>query len=597
MALRQGQSVSGARLVNGARIGVVGAGPAGSFFSYFALDTAQKIGLELEVDIYEPRDFSLPGPGSCNMCGGIVSESLLQKLATEGINLPAEVIEKRIDSYYLHMDVGTVRIEAPRREKRIAAVHRGAGPRDLAPGCGSFDAFLLDLAREKGARVVQERVVAIDRDGDRPRIKSGRLTRRTYDLLVGAVGVNAAANRLFASLGFAYREPVTTRAYISEFLLGREIVRRYLGRSMHVFLLDIPRLKFAAVIPKSRYATVCLLGDDIDGELVSAFLRSAEVKRCMPPLWTPPSSRCHCSPRINVGAAVEPFGDRVVLVGDCAATRLYKDGIGAAYRTAKSAALTAVFEGASADDFRRHYEPVCRKIRRDNQLGKMMFAATEKIQSRPAFRRGLWKLVSREQSGNGGDVGMSSVLWDTFTGSAAYRSVVGRSLRPALAARLLREVAAASRGNSSRSGGDGIMRDITGFLGRAYKDGEVVYREGELGQSMYVIQDGQIEILRREDDKEFCFTVLGKGDFFGEMAMFHDEFHTTTARALGKATILTLDKRSFLQGIKEDPSMAYRVMRKMSRRIFELESAVARMGADRLNSLEAENDSARRPLP
>lgn len=308
------------------------------------------------------------------------------------------------------------------------------------------------------------------------------------------------------------------------------------------------------------------------------------------------SSRCHCSPRINVGAAVEPFGDRVVLVGDCAATRLYKDGIGAAHRTAKAAALTALLEGASAEDFRRHYEPVCRRIRRDNQLGKMMFAATGKMQSRPAFRRGLWELVSREQNGNG-DAGMSSVLWDTFTGSAAYRGVVGRSLRPALAARLLREVVAAGRAKSSRSGGAGIMRNVTGFLGRAYKDGDVVFREGELGQSMYFIQDGQIEILRREGDKEFCFAVLGKGDFFGEMAMFHDEFHTTTARALGKVTVLTLDKRSFLQGIKDAPSMAYRVMRRMSRRIFELESAVARMGVERLASLEAENASPPSPLP
>ena len=62
------------KLDDGARVAVIGGAPAGSFFSYFLLQTAQRIGLDLEVDIYEPRDFSLAAPQGCNMCGGIVSE-------------------------------------------------------------------------------------------------------------------------------------------------------------------------------------------------------------------------------------------------------------------------------------------------------------------------------------------------------------------------------------------------------------------------------------------------------------------------------------------------------------------------------------------
>jgi hypothetical protein len=118
------------KLESASRAAVVGGGPAGSFFSYFLLEMAQRIELEIQVDIYEPRDFSLPGPGGCNMCGGIVSESLVQSLAAEGIRLPATVVQRGIDSYVLHTDVASLRIESPRREKRIAAVYRGAG----APG-------------------------------------------------------------------------------------------------------------------------------------------------------------------------------------------------------------------------------------------------------------------------------------------------------------------------------------------------------------------------------------------------------------------------------------------------------------------------------
>lgn len=118
-------------LDDGSRVAVIGGGPAGFFFTYFLFEMAERIGMELAVDIYEPRDFTKAAPHGCNMCGGIISESLVQLLAAEGINLPSNVVQRGLDSYVLHMDVGTVRIESTRREKRIAAVHRGGGPRGV----------------------------------------------------------------------------------------------------------------------------------------------------------------------------------------------------------------------------------------------------------------------------------------------------------------------------------------------------------------------------------------------------------------------------------------------------------------------------------
>src|SRR3990170_2606668 len=81
---RSDENGSSLKLDSGSRVAVIGGGPAGSFFSYFLLDMARRLGIELQLDIYEPRDFSLPGPTGCNMCGGIVSESLVQALAIEG---------------------------------------------------------------------------------------------------------------------------------------------------------------------------------------------------------------------------------------------------------------------------------------------------------------------------------------------------------------------------------------------------------------------------------------------------------------------------------------------------------------------------------
>ncbi len=113
------------QLVDGSRVAVIGGGPAGSFVSYFLLEMAERNGLELDVEIFEPRDFSCVAPKGCNMCGGIISETLVQNLAAEGINLPSTIVQRGIESYMLHMDIGSVRIETPLQEKRIGSVTGG----------------------------------------------------------------------------------------------------------------------------------------------------------------------------------------------------------------------------------------------------------------------------------------------------------------------------------------------------------------------------------------------------------------------------------------------------------------------------------------
>jgi len=423
---------AGLRLEDGSRVGVLGGGPAGSFFSYFLVEMARRVGLELQIDLYEARDFSRTAPHGCNMCGGIISESLVQHLATEGINLSSSVIQRGIDSYILHTDTGTVRIEAPVPESRIGAVHRGAGPRDLKDRkWESFDGHLLGLTEAKGVRVVNARVEEVRIENGRPMLKARGLEPQPYDLLAVTAGINAGTLKLFEGLGFGYGPPATTKTFIREYYLGEEKIAELLGSSMHVFLLNLPRLEFAAVIPKGDYVSVCLLGDDIDDKLVQSVLGSEEVRACFPPGWKLDLRSCQCSPRISIGGAVHPFADRVVFIGDCAVTRLYKDGIGAAYRTAKIAARTAVFEGISADAFRRHYQPALEEIRKDNDIGKVTFGVTRVIQKLGFARRAVVRMTRAEQGKAGPKRRMSRVLWDMFTGSASYRSIFVRTLSPA----------------------------------------------------------------------------------------------------------------------------------------------------------------------
>jgi len=418
-------------LTDGSRVAVIGGGPAGSFFGFFLLRMAESVGLELAVDIYEPRLFTHRGPAGCNHCGGIISESLVQMLAAEGINLPPAVVQKGIDSYVLHTDLGNVRIQAPRDEKRIAAVYRGNGPRESEPvTVAGFDRHLLDLTTAAGATVVRKMVREIRWQDGRPRLITTDGDAAAYDLVAMAAGVNSQALNLLTGPTPEFTAPKTQKTFICEFNLGAETVTEWFGTAMHVFLIDLPRLTFAALIPKGEFVTLVMLGEKLDDALVEAFLATPEVRQCFPGSVVPPLA-CHCYPRINVDAAVRPFGDRIVWVGDAGVARLYKDGIGSAYRTAKAAARAAVFHGISARDFEEHFWPACRALDVDNTIAKFIFAVTHLIQRMRFLRRGVLRMTALEQALPERPKRMSSVLWDVFTGSAPYREVLVHTLSPA----------------------------------------------------------------------------------------------------------------------------------------------------------------------
>lgn len=116
-----------------------------------------------------------------------------------------------------------------------------------------------------------------------------------------------------------------------------------------------------------------------------------------------------------------------------------------------------------------------------------------------------------------------------------------------------------------------------GELGKIYQDGEVIVRQGEVGDCMYVVQEGKVEVVLETEGREIRLAELGEGELIGEMAIFDREVRMATVRAFGKARVLTVDERNFLRRVHEDPSLAYRLVRTMSQRIRELTTEVARL--------------------
>jgi CRP-like cAMP-binding protein len=116
-----------------------------------------------------------------------------------------------------------------------------------------------------------------------------------------------------------------------------------------------------------------------------------------------------------------------------------------------------------------------------------------------------------------------------------------------------------------------------GNLGRQYPAGEIIIHQGDVGNYMYVIQEGVVEVFRHDKGQEILLAELKEGDMIGEMAIFENEVRSASVRAKTDARLLTVDKKNFLRRIHNDPSLAYKLVQKLSRRIREMNEEVVRL--------------------
>jgi CRP/FNR family transcriptional regulator len=115
-----------------------------------------------------------------------------------------------------------------------------------------------------------------------------------------------------------------------------------------------------------------------------------------------------------------------------------------------------------------------------------------------------------------------------------------------------------------------LKRRTDSELGRVYPPGDAIVIEGDEGDVMYVIQSGDVEIVKQMDGREVLLGQMGPGDFFGEMALFHSDRRAATVRAVTEVRALTIDRRALLRRIDQDPQLAYKLVESMAGRILEL---------------------------
>ena len=102
---------------------------------------------------------------------------------------------------------------------------------------------------------------------------------------------------------------------------------------------------------------------------------------------------------------------------------------------------------------------------------------------------------------------------------------------------------------------------------RDYPAGAVVFREGEAGDAMYVIQSGTVEIRRTIGDQDRLLAVLPAGEFLGEMALLNKRPRSATAVVRDPARLLVIDSRTFEQMLRGRVEIAVRMIRTLAARL------------------------------
>jgi tetratricopeptide (TPR) repeat protein len=114
---------------------------------------------------------------------------------------------------------------------------------------------------------------------------------------------------------------------------------------------------------------------------------------------------------------------------------------------------------------------------------------------------------------------------------------------------------------------------------RRFKDGDVLFREGDAADSAFVLTEGRVEIVKSGRRGPVRLALLDKGDLFGEMGIIDQGLRNATARAVGPVEVDVIDRATFLETVEREPEFALDLIGKLVHRLRLADEAIAHGGA------------------
>ncbi len=104
-------------------------------------------------------------------------------------------------------------------------------------------------------------------------------------------------------------------------------------------------------------------------------------------------------------------------------------------------------------------------------------------------------------------------------------------------------------------------------FGKDFPKGTVLFREGDLGREMFIIQEGKVQVKKRVGKTEEILAELSQGEFFGEMALLIGIDRSATVEVIEDSKLLVINPETFESLLKSNIEIAMKMLKKMAARL------------------------------
>lgn len=139
------------------------------------------------------------------------------------------------------------------------------------------------------------------------------------------------------------------------------------------------------------------------------------------------------------------------------------------------------------------------------------------------------------------------------------------------------------------TGGKDPVKDSTA----SYSAGEVIFHQGDLGTDMFIIQEGEVHIIKNINGASHVLSKLEKGDFFGEMSVLESLPRTADAIAITDVKTVIINGARFDEMLRKNPEVAVRIIRKYSKRLREANTLLEKLAGREVDVDHVSMDATR----
>jgi len=379
---------------------IIGGGPAGTGCAIKLKKLAAQKGINSRIIVYEGKRFEKKS--YYNQCLGVISPPLDKIMEEElGIPFPWEIVQKKIDGYFIHSDNNVVKL---------------SGEHEPSYACRrvEFDNYLFEKAKEMGIEIISARVTDLDFSSDGIMVYSESNNIKA-DIVIGAFGLDDGMAKIFERLT-PYRQPKFLSSIVTKIHPGEKAMKQF-GNYLHAFLpSSLPHVEFGAITPKGNHLSLNIAGKKVDSVMMDKFLNLPSVREALP--YNLDNFLPHLyyfKGKFPTLPAKGVSGDRYVMVGDAAGlNRPFKGkGINSAVITGIRAAEVILNQGISKEAF-QEYLKSCSELTDDIPYGKIVRYLT--IQSsKHGFLDSIFEVAKKEQN-------LKQAFFNIVSGQETYKN-------------------------------------------------------------------------------------------------------------------------------------------------------------------------------